>query len=228
MKSTLTIFVLLSLLMISCNSKSSKIPEISKGKIDQKWYYENETMKFKFQLPRNWNLADSKHPMTNYIPMNQDLTQNILGTDRIKIEETFNLMDESSIYQLFSVSKNTTEDIRTGNRKGDLGFAVVSSQTGNADDDIEAAQKEIQKQLKDSPEALKINEKNLSSTESLLFGKDKIPYFKFTNTDISGNPAGNRLYAFKNYGNYNLIVLITYFSENELDEIKDVLKTIEN
>ncbi|MBD8080842.1 hypothetical protein [Chryseobacterium caseinilyticum] len=223
------VLLFLSLFLVSCKNKAEDIPKIPKGTINQNWVYNNEMLKFKMQLPRNWNFVDNSQGASAFIPMKENMTHSIFKNEDITINENFNFADEASIVQLFVISKNTQDEIRNGNRKGDLGFVVVSSENGNAEDDVEDAQKEILSQLKDNPEALKLNEKNLKTSGNLSFGKnDKIPYFHFTVGDYNGNATGNRIYAFKNYGTYNLLILITYFSENELIEIKSLLETIEN
>lgn len=229
MRSINFVLIFLSVFSIGCKNNLEDIPKISKGTISENWQYHNETMKFKLQLPRDWSFVDNRRGISNFLPMSENLSENILGNEEVTISKNFNFADESSIYQLFSISKNTLEDIKSGDRKGDLGFAVISSQNGNAEEDIESAKKDILAQLNENPEAYKLNEENLKIKDNLSFGKkDKIPYFRFTIADINGNATGNRMYAFKNYGKYNLVILITYFTEEELNTIKNLVESIEN
>lgn len=128
MKLSIFLLIFVSMFLVSCGNNLEDIPKISKGTLDHNCKNENETMKFKVQLPKDWNFVDKSHGITNYIPISQNLSQNIWGNEEITISKKFTLSDESSIFQLFSISKNTGEEIRNGKRKVNLGFALVSSQ----------------------------------------------------------------------------------------------------
>jgi hypothetical protein len=214
-------------LLMSCGKGINDIPEISKGTITKDWKYNNETMNFTIQLPNTWNFVDNENGQSRFIPMNENAPDAILDNSKIKISKKLSLAEENSIYPLFSISNNSLDEVKSGLRKGDLVFAVVSSPNGNADKDIDGIKEEMEKQFESDPNYLKLNEENLKATNKLQFGKnDKIPYLQVTIPDINGNVTGNRMYALKNFETYNLLIIITYTTEEELQNIKRLLAQV--
>ncbi|SHM52266.1 hypothetical protein SAMN05444360_11347 [Chryseobacterium carnipullorum] len=214
-------------IVVSCNKGTDNIPEISKGTLTKDWKYHNESMNFTIQLPNSWSFIDNENGFSKFIPMNQNAPGTILTGGKIKISKKLNITQEDAVYPLFSISNNSLDEVKSGLRKGDLVFAVVSSPSENAEKDIKLIKEELKKQFESNSDYLKLNKENLEATNNLQFGKtDKIPYLKVSIPDINGNITGNRMYALKNYESYNLLIIITYTTEEELQNIQSLLAEV--
>lgn len=214
-------------IIVSCNKGTDNIPEISKGTLTKDWKYHNESMNFTIQLPNSWSFIDNVNGFSKFIPMNQNAPGTILTEGKIKISKELNITQEDAVYPLFSISNNSLDEVKSGLRKGDLVFAVVSSPSENAEKDIKLIKEELKKQFESNSDYLKLNKENLEATNNLQFGKnDKIPYLKVSIPDINGNITGNRMYALKNYESYNLLIIITYTTEEELQNIQSLLSEV--
>jgi hypothetical protein len=228
--------ILLSLLNTSCKSKKT-CPEttlIPTGKFINNWVYENEEMGLSIQLPVNWYLENglgtwntefAQHYTKKYhkdIPLDSPMSKfdmkNLIAVENIPLKEILESKAQGPMHIFPMLEVHETEiKSEQSKRLGDpsIAFVIVVSKNQDAADDIQ----ELINYVKPAWE--KDHEMDLKKT-TIKVGNSELKGFSFKPASVQ-NHFLTRMTFFKNYGCYDLGIIIDYATPKQLEGIKNIL-----
>lgn len=232
----IVLVILSALLNTSCKSKKP-CPEttaISTGKFINNWEYVNEELGLSVQLPVNWYLMNGlgrwdREFAQNYTaiyhkdipldsPMNQFNMKELIVRDSILLKEIQELKAEGLLQLFRMLEVHETEIISTQNRRiGDpsIAFCIAISNNQDADKDIQVLIDYIKPAWEKDPEI------DLKKT-TLTIGNSTLKGLSFKSNPVP-NHFLTRMTFVKNYGCYNLVIVVDYATPKQLEGIQQIL-----
>jgi len=209
----LTALILLCLFIGSCSNKCPGSTAISTGEFSGNWLYENKELGLHIQLPNAWYLYTYLGNRAYPVPINGAMPPDLVIKRSIQLKEMVKGREPVRLQPLFSIREQMVDLHQIQKSKGpSISFLLMASGYHNAEKDIE----QLMNFMRPQQAAVELEKTTLAVGHEKLKGLSVV-----LNNNMEQQTT--RLTGIRNYGCYNLAVMVSYNTEEQFEKIKGIL-----